>query len=138
MSVSAIEYFSPIEIEPFSDFCFFHQQHKHSHRLLLCYATARDFLSVPKTFTLIAFETDAGYPPEYHCLERNEYLDELGLSELTEASGWFKLESQQDDHIFLMLTQETVLEIACDNFKVLPDTYHCDNAQQSLIQYLSD
>ena len=126
-----------MEIEPGTDSSFLSHSPKGESVLTVAYATKRDFLSVPKTYTAIQFKGSELVPLEFHAVSRQDYLEQMEVADSWFKSGLYELEVTKDYTILLLLTNDRALEIIFGSYDVLDDSYHCADSQAALIEYIS-
>ncbi len=126
-----------LEIEPGTDCSFISHNPKGEPLLTVVYATKRDFLSVPKTYTAVQFRGDNTIPLEFHSVSRQDYLEQLELADSWFKSGAYEIERTKDYTIVLLLTNDRALEIIFTGFELLEDSYHCVDSQTALIEHIS-
>ena len=126
-----------LEIEPGTDCSFISHNPKGESLLTVVYATKRDFLSVPKTYTAVQFRGDNTIPLEFHSVSRQDYLEQLELADSWFKSGAYEIERTKDYTIVLLLTNDRALEIIFTGFELLEDSYHCVDSQTALIEHIS-
>lgn len=126
-----------LETEPGTDCSFISHSPKGEPLLTVVYATKRDFLSVPKTYTTVQFKGNDTIPLEFHSVSRKDYLEQLELANSWFKSGAYEIERTKDYTIVLLLTNDRALEIIFTGFELLEDSYHCADSQTALIQHIS-
>ena len=126
-----------MEIEPGTDSSFLSHSPKGESVLTVAYATKRDFLSVPKTYTAIQFKGSELVPLEFHSVSRQDYLEQMEVADSWFKSGLYELEVTKDYTILLLLTNDRALEIIFGSYDVLDDSYHCADSQAALIEHIS-
>lgn len=108
----------------------------------LAYECQRDFISVPKTWAVLKFQSHMPGLVSLNALENHdclEYDDEGVCQQL----GFFLLEdsievSDQDSLHFIMSMQCEALEIICGSVSLEKVIYQCANAQSALVEFLSE
>ena len=125
-----------LEIEPHSDCAFISHNRDGKSVLSVAYATKRDFLSVPRTYTLVEFSGSDKGPLEFHCLDREDYLEQMELANSWFKPGIYELDKGKDYTIILLLTHERALEIIFANCAQQDDTYHSESASVALLDAL--
>ncbi len=104
--------------------------------LSLVYATERDFLSVPKTYTLVRFKGSDKVPLEFHALDREGYLEQMELANSWFKPGVYELEKAKDYTIVLLLTDDRALEIIFADLLIDEEVYHAADAATALLESL--
>lgn len=125
---------------PRPDICWLNLQGPVQQTNLLVYATARDFLSAPKTYTVLEFTAD---PVECLQLSAADYREQAGLApEL--GAGIYTLdfsagEADTDASLstLLILTTETAWEISYRTCCQAGSQYFSANSQLALSEYLA-
>ena len=125
-----------LEIEPASDCSFISHTCDGKTVLTVAYATKRDFLSVPKTYTVVEFRDSDKGPLEFHCLDREEYLEQMELANSWFKPGIYELDKGKDYTIILLLTHDRALEIIFAKASQRDDVYHSVDAQSALLDAL--
>ena len=125
-----------LETEPGTDCTFIGHNPSGESLLTVAYATKRDFLSVPKTYTLVQFKGDKNIPLEFHSVSRQDYLEQLELSNSWFKAGLYELEKTKDYTILLLLTNDRALEIILTDFQVGEEVYHSADSQAALLQHI--
>ncbi|MDO6565003.1 hypothetical protein Q4488_16605 [Amphritea sp. 1_MG-2023] len=125
-----------LETEPGTDCSFISHNPNGESLLTVVYATKRDFLSVPKSYTAVQFKGSDSLPLEFHAVSRQDYLEQLELANSWFKSGAYEIEKTKDYTIVLLLTNDRALEIIFTEFELLGDSYHSVDAQTALLESL--
>ncbi len=115
------------------DLCWFHHHSPQEQTTLLVYATERDFLSAPKSFAVLALSGEPA--PEIHQMPAADYLQQLNPDDPLSA-GLHYMALDEKTGLLLLLSQESALEITCQQHQLQTTLYHCTDSQQALMQYL--
>lgn len=126
-----------LETEPGTDCAFISHNPLGESLLTVVYATKRDFLSVPKTYTRVQFKGNTSVPLEFHAVSRQDYLEQMELADSWFKAGVYELEKTKDYTILLLLTNDRALEIIFTDFQIEDEVYHAADSQQALIQHLN-
>lgn len=122
-----------LETEPGTD-CSFMSHNPYGESLLtVVYATKRDYLSVPKTYTAVQFKGSDAVPLEFHSVSRKDYLEQMELADSWFKSGVYEIEKTKDYSIVMLLTNDRALEVIFTHFELLEDGYHSVDSQAALI-----
>ncbi|WP_415901014.1 hypothetical protein [Neptuniibacter sp. QD48_11] len=145
ITFSIIKNLSAPEVEPQSDVRYLLRQVGRNQSLVLCYAVKRDFLSVPKTYSILEFSADEVL--EVHQMSIEDYLDGFEEDMDIPQAGFYQFdtddpeEASADDEdetdVLVLVISDSVFEVTYQTLKQHEDTYHCANAEQALIQYLT-
>lgn len=122
-----------LEKEPYSDAVHLCHTVDGDAVLTLVYATERDFLSVPKTYTLVQFKGSDKVPLEFHALDREGYLEQMELANSWFKPGVYELEKAKDYTIVLLLTDDRALEIIFADRVIGEEVYHAADAATALL-----
>ncbi|MBR9866931.1 MAG: hypothetical protein GYB20_07605 [Oceanospirillales bacterium] len=125
-----------LETEPGTDCSFISHNPNGEPLLTVVYATKRDFLSVPKTYTAVQFKGNDTIPLEFHSVSRQDYLEQLELANSWFKSGAYEIEKTKDYTIVLLLTNDRALEIIFTGFELLEGGYHSVDSQTALFRLL--
>jgi hypothetical protein len=109
MFLKAFSELPAMEIEPGTDSSFFSHSPNGESVLTVAYATKRDFLSVPKTYTAVRFKGSQQVPLEFHAVSRQDYLEQMEVADSWFKSGLYELEVTKDYTILLLLTNDRAL-----------------------------
>lgn len=117
---------APLEDEPTCDW---------SVKLnFLCYACARDFLSVPKTYAIIEFlgEPDLSIP------QLKESYVSTNPAVATLAPGIYQVTTLATDSLnqWLLVDREEVCEFTFQSFRQHPKSYHFESSQHALDDFV--
>jgi len=137
MSLQRLSDFPAPEIEPRCDWAMLSRNSADGQRLYLAYAVKRDFLSVPRSFVLLAFIANGEQPLEIHQMDRLEYSIEAQLQHNEAEPGLYQLDAEEGE-ILLFIGDHFVLEIACDELRVEKTQYHQSDATQALLEWLNN
>lgn len=145
ISFSFIEKIAAPEIEPQSDVRYLLRQEGRKQSLLISYAVKRDFLSVPKTYSILEFSAEEVL--EVHQMSIEDYLDGFEEDMEIPQAGFYQFDTDEpeeassgdedDTDVLVLVISGSVFEITYQTFKQHEDIYHCPNAEQALIQYLT-
>ena len=135
MSLTPLHALPTLESEPCCDWAVLTQQQAGQHRVLLAYAAARDFLSVPKTFIMVEFRADA--PLEIHQMQRDDYLADIDQTDDAPNNGLFQLACDAPPQICVLLVGTTALEITYETCIEHPHLYHCADAGHALTHFMT-
>lgn len=145
ITFSLINKLSAPEIEPQSDVRYLLRQEGSDQSLLLCYTVKRDFLSVPKTYSILEFSS--AQVLEIHQMSIEDYLDGFEEDMDTPQAGFYQFNTDEPDEastndedetdVLVLVISGSVFEITYQTLKQHEDIYHCSNAEQALIQYLT-
>lgn len=127
----------PLETEPGTDCSFISHNPQGEPLLTVVYATKRDFLSVPKTYTAVQFKGSDAVPLEFHSVSRKDYLEQMEMATSWFKSGVYEIEQTKDYSIVMLLTNDRALEIIFTGFELLEDGYHSVDSQAALMARIS-
>ncbi|MBV1869459.1 MAG: hypothetical protein KUG76_01020 [Gammaproteobacteria bacterium] len=144
MTLYPLQEFPAFSLDQSFDYSFIYNvNHDHIHAShYLAYECHRDFVSVPKTWAVLKFQShmpgsvNLNAFEDYGCLE----YDNEGVCQ---QLGFFLLENStevndQDSLHFIMSTRREALEVICGSVSLEKVIYQCANAQSALVEFLSE
>jgi len=143
ISFSLINKLPAPETEPHSDVRYLLRQEGDSQSLVLCYAVKRDFLSVPKTYSVLEFVAEEGL--EVHQMSIEDYLDGFEEEMAIPQAGFYQFDTDEESEdgdddetdVLVLVISGNVFEVTYQTLNQLEDVYHSANAEQALIQHLA-
>ncbi|MCD8523420.1 MAG: hypothetical protein LRY66_04155 [Saccharospirillaceae bacterium] len=146
----------PVELQPLTDlplpaedsmpgpggaYAFFYAAASQADPHLLVYERARDFLSAPRAFVVLAIVAEDTDAIELNSMQEYDGLDYDAAGNMYQY-GCFRLMHSgacygQDQCHFLLSLPGRRCEILCREYRFITTMYHCRNASQALRHFLT-
>ncbi len=136
MKIQALVNYPTPETEPTFDWtAFSHQNNEHQLNYFI-YASKRDFLSTPRSFTVLELSNDDTSRVNCTWFEQQDYFEMLQISLQLLDSGLYQTKDDSGNNLFLLAIDQNLIEIAADQIHLVKTIYHCADSKAALLSLL--